>query len=680
MPPRKPGAALLVMPPLKRSKLDADSKEDNVSNVKDPSFKAHIRHSRSEPILTSTLSTDPDSDSESQSLADLADKQRELKAQQLQQRAQKTKQLEFAEQRSRQRQQSSGREIPFGSKPPQLPRGKKDIEELLSQIKREQEEELKRESLKNHRRAMQTKLNQNRQNLAQNRQNVNQSKPSLNEKNQVPKVKVTNTAHAPSPVPEKVQVRKPPPVTGFLEVKLKKLKKMNTVDQLKRTKEGKIDLQSPESIAATISLKSFLSNDMFKQLPPSYQYQLMMLLPDVDRIKDKDNIVRMSPNALTNEFFAKACLEWQEKLIEGEFNVDVIQRIKQEEGKTITLDPWKEAFFEPVWGKSSLADPIAKADSGFSDNGGSWSTFLQFAENSADEHLSNYKIMQRTLRQKADAEALRRNLQRKQQLLKSPSLLSKPKVVDNIVKDRSRKAIKRAQLMQKKAIYERQLTEITSRLGDAVNPVTPEERSHMVALRRDLTNTLKKINEYPKELHRTLPHNPTEKYDGSHSGVALTVAGAIIPGAAPKLRTPEEELLRQEKRKTKAKKRKREREDQDENLRKRNITLEQYQKLGLTNQDGLPLNFLDAKKLHKKRKKDKNKKKKHSRSEDSSKRPKERFSTKIAKGPSIFAKRSLPPASCPCRLEALVTCKQCGAFCHSDCINSDNLCTMCMPV
>ena len=75
------------------------------------SLKAHIRHSRSEPILSSTLSADPDSDSESQSLADLADKQRELKAQQLQQRAQKTRQLQFAEQRSRQRQQSSGREV-----------------------------------------------------------------------------------------------------------------------------------------------------------------------------------------------------------------------------------------------------------------------------------------------------------------------------------------------------------------------------------------------------------------------------------------------------------------------------------------------------------------------------------------------------------------------------------------
>ena len=329
--------------------------------------------------------------------------------------------------------------------------------------------------------------------------------------------------------------------------------------------------------------------------------------------------------------------------------------------------------------RSTLADPIAKADSGFSDNGGSWSTFLQFAENSADEHLNNYRLMQRTLRHKADAEAVRRNLQRKQQLLKSPSLPSKPKAVDSVVKDRSRKAIKRAQFMQKKVIYERQLTEIGSRLGDTTNPVAPEERSRMLALRRDLTNTLKKINEHPKELHRTLPHNPTEKYDGSHPGAVNAVPGVIIPGTAPKLRTPEEELLRHEKRKTRAKKRKREREDQDENLRKRNIILEQYQKLGLTNQDGLPLNFVDAKKLHKKRKKDKNKKKKHSRSEDTNKRPKDRFSTKIAKGPSIFAKRSVPPVSCHCRLEALVTCKQCGAFCHSDCINSDNLCTMCMP-
>ena len=41
-----------------------------------------------------------------------------------------------------------------------------------------------------------------------------------------------------------------------------------------------------------LSLQSFLNNEMFQQLPESYQYQLMMLLPDVDRIKDKDSIVR----------------------------------------------------------------------------------------------------------------------------------------------------------------------------------------------------------------------------------------------------------------------------------------------------------------------------------------------------------------------------------------------------
>ena len=326
-----------------------------------------------------------------------------------------------------------------------------------------------------------------------------------------------------------------------------------------------------------------------------------------------------------------------------------------------------------------MADPIAKADSGFNDHGGSWSTFLRFAENNADDHLNNYRLMQRTLRQKADAEAIRRNLQRKQQLLKSPTLVSKPKVVDNIVKDRSRKAIKRAQFMHKKAIYEKQLAEVNSRLADTIKPLTPEERNHMLILRRDLTNTLKKINEHPKDVHRVVPQNANSRGEGAHVGVMPSMSSSVAVGAIPKVRTPEEELLRLERRKAKAKKRKREREDQDENIRKRSIMLEQYQKLGLTNQDGLPLNFFDAKKVHKKRKKDKQKKKKHGRGEDSIQRPKERFSTKIAKGPSIFTKRTVPPTSCPCRLEALIICKHCGAFCHSDCINSDNLCRVCSP-
>ena len=42
MPPRKPGAALCVMPPKKRSKLDADAKEENGCDVKEPIGKVLI--------------------------------------------------------------------------------------------------------------------------------------------------------------------------------------------------------------------------------------------------------------------------------------------------------------------------------------------------------------------------------------------------------------------------------------------------------------------------------------------------------------------------------------------------------------------------------------------------------------------------------------------------------------
>lgn len=335
-------------------------------------------------------------------------------------------------------------------------------------------------------------------------------------------------------------------------------------------------------------------------------------------------------------------------------------------------------FYNFLFVYSSLDDPIAKADSVFNDHGGSWLTFLRFSEGAADDHLDNFKLMQRTLRQKADTEAIRRNLQRKQQLLKSPTLSLKPKIVDNAIKDRSRKAIKRAQLMHKKIAIEKQLAEVNSRLADTINPMSPDERTRMLAVSRELTSTLKKINDHAKDRH--VLHATTIRHDGPNVGAsASTTASDNTLVAIPKLRSPEDERLRQDRRKAKAKKRKREREDQDENMRKRHVVLEQYEMLGLKNQDGIPLEFLDAKRLQKKRKKEKHKKKRHSKGDESTKKSKERFSTKIAKGPSIFAKRTVPPTPCPCRLEALVICKRCGAFCHSECLNSDSLCTLCIP-
>lgn len=34
--------------------------------------------------------------------------------------------------------------------------------------------------------------------------------------------------------------------------------------------------------------------------------------------------------------------------------------------------------------------------------------------------------------------------------------------------------------------------------------------------------------------------------------------------------------------------------------------------------------------------------------------------------------------NCPCSLNAMVICQQCGAFCHDDCISTSKLCISCI--
>lgn len=48
---------------------------------------------------------------------------------------------------------------------------------------------------------------------------------------------------------------------------------------------------------------------------------------------------------MNNEFFTKACVEWRERLAEGEFTQENQQRIKMEEEKEhCKVDPWKVGF------------------------------------------------------------------------------------------------------------------------------------------------------------------------------------------------------------------------------------------------------------------------------------------------------------------------------------------------
>lgn len=60
-------------------------------------------------------------------------------------------------------------------------------------------------------------------------------------------------------------------------------KKLSAAAQLEQTKEGCIDLETPDSILVSTNLRSLLNKHTFSSLPPLYQYKLMQLLPSVDR-------------------------------------------------------------------------------------------------------------------------------------------------------------------------------------------------------------------------------------------------------------------------------------------------------------------------------------------------------------------------------------------------------------
>ncbi|XP_068679402.1 putative Polycomb group protein ASXL2 [Montipora capricornis] len=138
--------------------------------------------------------------------------------------------------------------------------------------------------------------------------------------------------------------------------KPRRYKKMSVAAQLKRTKEGRIDISTPDSILTSIPLRSLISQRTFNMLPALYQYQLVTLLPKVDKSVGNDGGLRPSHTAFTNEFFASACHSWKDRLQDGDFMTDMQQRMKQEEERLAKLDPWKAKFFEPVWGKRKLSE------------------------------------------------------------------------------------------------------------------------------------------------------------------------------------------------------------------------------------------------------------------------------------------------------------------------------------
>lgn len=160
-------------------------------------------------------------------------------------------------------------------------------------------------------------------------------------------------------------------------------KKMSTAAQLAQTHEGCIDLETPDSILVGTNLRALLNINTFSILPPLYQHKLIQLLPSVDRPTEPTispsaempaavpQSVELKPSSLNNEFFARACLEWKERLSEGksefasfhttfthfssfligEFTPENQMKMKTEaEKEKSKLDPWKLKHFEPIWG------------------------------------------------------------------------------------------------------------------------------------------------------------------------------------------------------------------------------------------------------------------------------------------------------------------------------------------
>lgn len=128
-------------------------------------------------------------------------------------------------------------------------------------------------------------------------------------------------------------------------------KKISTAVQLQQSREGCIDLETPDSILVNTNIRQLLNKHTFSLLPPIYQYKLGQLLPSVDRLSPTG---RLNSSSLNNEFFARACLEWQTSLSGGELTPESQQKMKVEaEKEKSKIDPWKLKHFEPIWGEKS---------------------------------------------------------------------------------------------------------------------------------------------------------------------------------------------------------------------------------------------------------------------------------------------------------------------------------------
>ncbi|CRL07558.1 CLUMA_CG020523, isoform A [Clunio marinus] len=133
----------------------------------------------------------------------------------------------------------------------------------------------------------------------------------------------------------------------------RKVKKLKT----DLSSELAIDVKRPSSVLVDTSIRALLTNVAFSQLSPENQKILIESLPLVDRPTppSKENeCVELNPSSINNEFFNRACIEWRDRLSNGEFTNEHQTKLRAEHEKEKSkIDPWKARNFEGIWGIKS---------------------------------------------------------------------------------------------------------------------------------------------------------------------------------------------------------------------------------------------------------------------------------------------------------------------------------------
>lgn len=183
----------------------------------------------------------------------------------------------------------------------------------------------------------------------QNLQDVSNTKPlaPLRASGRI-RIKMTAAAEQKPPDPE----QKPTKVlsSSMLNKQRRKSKKLKT----DLVSELAIDVKRPSSVLVDTSIRALLTNVAFSQLSPENQKILIESLPLVDRpiaLSKENQGIELNPSSINNEFFNRACVEWRDRLSNGEFTNEHQTKLRAEhEREKSKIDPWKARNFEGIWG------------------------------------------------------------------------------------------------------------------------------------------------------------------------------------------------------------------------------------------------------------------------------------------------------------------------------------------